>query len=295
VGKTWTIQVLSHVEKSDLADTSMSLVEKRMFISAVADAAAAAKADLLGVALERTMALPRPTTMASAKAAVTGADEEAATAMTKGVATKIAAVDTAVVDRLAAEKSNMGETDIFLDNLGLFDGHKDELRALTGTNWTIDVLAYIDMDDLDDGTTMSLENKKLFLSKVAEHLGLAAAEEARSVAEAAATKEAARVATAAAAAAEADAFVGGLGLLRHKEELQAVLRALPVKHTFDAALPPNAKPGESVQVATPDGQLDTDAKAFNGDGGIKCCSCVDSIVVSCTHETQARRLFICRF
>ena len=216
MGKTWTIQVLSHIEKNDLADTSMSLMEKRMFISAVADAAAANANVAFGVSLEGATALPRPRRVASAasfaaETAVTVADEEAATATTEGVATK-----------KAADKSNMGETDTFLDNLGLFDGHKDELRALTGKNWTIDVLAYIDMDDLDDGTTMSLENKKLFLSKVAEHLEAAAAEEARSVAEAAAAKEAARVAAAAIAA---DKFLDGVGLIEHKTELQELTGA----------------------------------------------------------------------
>ena len=227
MGKTWTIQVLSHIEKNDLADTSMSLMEKRMFISAVADAAAANANVAFGVSLEGATALPRPRRVASAasfaaETAVTVADEEAATATTEGVATKKAAVDAAAADRLAAEKSNMGETDTFLDNLGLFDGHKDELRALTGKNWTIDVLAYIDMDDLDDGTTMSLENKKLFLSKVAEHLEAAAAEEASSVAEAAAAKEAARVTAAAIAA---DTFLDGVGLTEHKTELQELTGA----------------------------------------------------------------------
>jgi hypothetical protein len=143
-GATWTMQVLSHIEKIDLAETSMSMVEKKMFMKKVAVAseeAAAAEA-----ANKAASATAEAEIAARAKATDDAAAAEAAS---------VAVAEAAAGAAIAADK--------FLDGIGLIE-HKAELQVLTGATWSIERLSYLEKSDLST-TSMSLAEKKMLIVK----------------------------------------------------------------------------------------------------------------------------------
>jgi hypothetical protein len=201
---------------------------------------------------------------------------------------------------VSATTEEMGAVaDAFLDGIGLLE-HKGELQELTGATWNVEVLSYLEKGDLAE-TSLGLAEKKMLVAHAAEEGAAvtaarlaektaAAAEAVRIAAEeVAAEAEALRVSDekATTAATLADKFIGGLGLMGHKMELQDALKALlleggpsntisetkeggdggaggvgtegdikflPLQRFFEVVLPPDATPGSIVQCTAPDGQ-----------------------------------------
>ena len=56
------------------------------------------------------------------------------------------------------------EADKLLQSIGLL-GHKAELQELAGKTWTIEVLSFLDADDLEE-TTLTTKEKKTLVTKL---------------------------------------------------------------------------------------------------------------------------------
>ena len=68
------------------------------------------------------------------------------------------------IDVKAMEASKAVAADELLDSIGLL-GHKAELQELAGKTWTIEVLSFLDADDLEE-TTLTTKEKKTLVTKL---------------------------------------------------------------------------------------------------------------------------------